>query len=48
MIKYLDVENANNPVSVLLSFGEKKKKKNRTADATQRSDVVELITLPLL
>lgn len=47
MIKYLDVENANNPVSVSLSFG-KKKKKNRTADATQRSDVVELITLPLL
>lgn len=27
MIKYLDVENANNSVSVSLSFGEKKKKK---------------------
>lgn len=29
MIKYLDVENANNPVSVSLSFGEKKKKIER-------------------
>lgn len=29
MIKYLDVENANNPVSVSLSFGKKKKIERR-------------------